>query len=380
MILNLMAATALAASPAEGGERCTNALERTTVTMGTTLRIAACAAERDAAHAAIDAAFREVRRLEGVLSSWTTASQIGRINAAGAHAEVHVTRELAALLAEAGDWVRATAGAFDPAIGALIDGWDLRGAGRVPSETALVAARAASGWQHMALTDAAVRRGPAGWWLDTGGFGKGAALRSAADKLRAHGVSAATLDFGGQLLVFGEAAEVSVADPRVRERAIGRLMLADVSVATTSQSERYIEADGVRYGHVLDPRTGRPVAPWGSVTVVAADALAADALSTALFVMGADSALIWAADRNDIGVLVLEVSAGVLDARMNRAMKQWIEEIDFNAEPNDRRAGGGFDDSRGGAGGGAAAGFDAGGAEAAGGRTDARNRGTASRR
>jgi thiamine biosynthesis lipoprotein len=139
---------------------------------------------------------------------------------------------------------------------------------------------------------AITRRVPAAW-IDPDGFGKGAALRAAAARLARHGVDHALLSFGGQVLAVG-AWDIPVADPRHRARPAATIRIHDASAATSAQSERGIEVEGRWFGHVLDPRSGRPVPPWGSVTVVHSDPLTADVLSTALFVMGPDSGLQWA--------------------------------------------------------------------------------------
>lgn len=284
------------------------AVERSAYLMGTVLRVAVSGSERGCAVAATEAALEEITRLESVLSSWRPDSEVGRLNGARPGEPVALSGELASLLDEATTWHERTGGAFDPAVGALIAAWDLRGAGRVPSAGELAAARGSSGLYRLALSAGAASRPDSAWWLDTGAFGKGAALRAAAAVLRARGVEEAVLDFGGQLLVLGAAREVAVADPRARSEAMPqRLRVTGASVSTTSSSERYVAVDGARYGHVLDPRSGRPVAAWGSVSVVAADALAADALSTALFVLGPNAALEWAARHPEVGVLVQEV-------------------------------------------------------------------------
>ncbi len=117
---------------------------------------------------------------------------------------------------------------------------------------------------------------------------------------------------------------MTVAHPERRQEGAARLVLRSVSAATTSASERFVEVAGARRGHVLDPRTGEPAPAWGSVTVVAADPLVADLLSTALFVMGPDSAEVWAADR-EVGVLIVETAPGGLRRVWNASMERWID-------------------------------------------------------
>jgi thiamine biosynthesis lipoprotein len=261
-----------------------------------------------------------------MLSSWRSDSELGGVNASPPGSPVALSPELAALLAEAAAWRDATSGAFDPAVGALIDAWDLRGAGRVPVAASLAAARAAATFPAcLELSAGTATRLLESCWVDSGGFGKGAALRAARAALGSHGVTAAVLDFGGQVEVLGPSVPIAVAHPAQRDLPYRTLLAGDVSLATSSQSERFVEAAGVRYGHVLDPRTGSPVPAWGSVTVLAGDPLIADVLSTALFVMGPDSALAWARARTDVGVLVLQLSAGDVIAAWNPALEPFLQ-------------------------------------------------------
>lgn len=316
-------------------------IERAAYQMGTLLQVRLGAGTEADGHAAAEAVFEEVARLEQVLSSWRADSEVGRLNGAPPESALAVSAELRGLLVEAGGWVARTEGAFDPAVGALIDTWGLRATGRRPNAAELAEARSASGWARARFDSATGRiaRPHASWWLDTGGFGKGAALRAAAAVLRARGVMHATLDFGGQLLQVGAGtadAAIAVADPAARTRAVAWLRVGDGSVATSGASERFVEIDGERLGHIIDARTGRPVPAWGSVTVVAEDAVTADVLSTALFVMGADAALVWAAAMPAIGVLILRAAPdGGIAAEWNEAMEQWLVE----APERGRRAG-----------------------------------------
>jgi thiamine biosynthesis lipoprotein len=306
-------------------------VEREAYLMGTTLRVAVAAPERSGGIAAIEEVFAEVRRLEAVLSTWRDDSEIARVNRAETGRALTVSAELVGLLDEAAAWSRATEGAFDPSVGALVDAWDLRGEGRVPSDIERARALRATGAAAFAVNRSSgeVTRRDSLAWLDTGGFGKGAALREAARLLRARGVQSAILNFGGQVLALGAdgrgaAWRVPVAHPARRHEPAVELLIRDRSVSTSSQSERGVSVGGRRLGHILDPRSGRPVAPWGSVTVVAEDAVAADVLSTALLVLGPDAALRWAEGRVDYGVLVLVERGDRILPRWNRAMERYL--------------------------------------------------------
>ncbi len=265
---------------------------RVRLLMGTTCRAEMVAETEELAAAAAEGALDEIARWESLLSTWRPEADMARANAAASAGVAPLSRDLARALEFALAQARATGGAFDPVVGALVDAWDVRGAGRVPSAAELELARAASG-SRVARLDVAGRTlefTARGAWIDTGGFGKGLALDRAALAARQAGATAGLLDFGGQLLAFGARRgtdiAIGVADPRDREEPVLLLALREASASTSAQSERSLDVAGRAVGHVLDPRTGEPVAFSGSATVVAVTAAEADALSTALLVMG----------------------------------------------------------------------------------------------
>jgi thiamine biosynthesis lipoprotein len=305
-------------------------VERETFAMGTTLRIGVRAGDRKAGIAAIEDAFSVVRRDDSLLSTWRDDSEIMRLNRAPAGTPVVLPIELYRLLRNCQRWSRETGGAFDPGIGALVDVWDLRREGRIPSAAELSMARSRSGIGRFGFTDHShsVTRPRSGAWIDTGAFGKGAALGSARSALRRHGIESAFLNFGGQVLTLGNDRGgdwiVPVADPAQRAEPVMRLRLRGHSASTSAQSERSVEVEGRKLGHILDPRSGEPVIPWGSVTVVAEDPTLADVLSTALLVLGPEGAIAWGRSREDIGVLVLEDRQGRLVPRWNHGLTPFL--------------------------------------------------------
>ncbi|MEQ9399300.1 MAG: FAD:protein FMN transferase [Longimicrobiales bacterium] len=300
--------------------------ERRARAMGTTVWVAVDAPDRGTALAGTERALGEIERYERLLGTWDSATALGRLNRAPvgvAIAAPAAPSELLALLAEAATLSRNTGGAFDARVGALVELWGLRSGGRTPSPAELVRARPSWGPGAFEVSDSAASRSHRDAWIDSGGFGKGAALRAAADAVRATGARHAVLDLGGQLQVVGAGAagadawHVAVAHPVYRTTPVARLALVDASVATSGTSERG--------RHILDPRSGLPVEPWGSVTVVAPDALLADVLSTALYVMGPEAGMAWLAGRDDVGALFLSVDgSGGVTPRWNAAMDRWM--------------------------------------------------------
>ena len=115
---------------------------------------------------------------------------------------------------------------------------------------------------------------------------------------------------GGQVGIFGKTAEytVGIAHPEKRTSPVLELVMDNGSVATSGFSQRQVSVNGRRYGHIIDPENGLPVADFGSLTVWAADATAADCLSTGLYVMGPDKAMKWAAEAENIEIVVLQTA------------------------------------------------------------------------
>jgi thiamine biosynthesis lipoprotein len=271
------------------------------------------------------AAFDEVARLEEVMSNWRGTSEVSRLNREAAKGWVACSADLFKALEAALTWAETTQGAFDPTVEPLVRMLGLRGdEGRLPGAPAAPADGPGGpvGWRHVRLDRArrAARFDAPGVGIDLGGIGKGLALDAAARLLRRRGVTAALLDFGGQVLAIGSPPggrgfPVGLADPAERERPAAVVRLCCGSLATSGNGKRGAPGPGGSGGHVLDPALGAPARFAGSVTVLAPDATAADALSTALLVMGPESGAPWAAARGVEAAFLWRDAGGVLRHR-----------------------------------------------------------------
>jgi len=259
--------------------------------MGTLAVVKAEAADPAAGEAAVDAAFAAFATVDSLMSTWRTDSPLSRLNSAapGWHpVDSHIHGVLSAALRLG----RRSHGAFDPTVLTLMQAWGLRGENpRVPDAAELTALLARRGFNAVEVDSLTLqvyfRQANPG--LDLGGIAKGYALDLAADAMAATGATAAVLDLGGNLRVFGAAAAafpVGIVAPDDPAHILHTVSLQGGAVATSGQYERFVEIDGKPYGHILDPRTGRPVDRTGSVTVLAPSAMIADGLATALFVLG----------------------------------------------------------------------------------------------
>ena len=239
----------------------------------------------------LEAAERELRRLEGLFSTWIEASEVSGLNRAPAGEEVRLSGESREVLRRARSMHRQTAGAFDITAAPLIDGWRRAAEeGRLPGPRELDELRAASSWADLRVTDAGAVKARSTLRVDIDGIAKGYAIDRALEAMRLAGASGGMVEVGGDLRVFGEAPgqvgwPLGVYDP-FAERAFGRIAVRDGAVCTSGGYARFVEIEGRRYSHILDPRTGRPAEAVVSATVLAADAATADAWATALSVLG----------------------------------------------------------------------------------------------
>jgi thiamine biosynthesis lipoprotein len=256
--LAVLALAALAAHPARASSQ-ERRVDRMRWVMGTMLQI-----EAEGADAAVTAAFEEVERWDRVLSTYKPDSEACALNAAAGTGPVAVSPELFAVVALALRRAEETGGAFDPTVLPLLR----RGPRALP----------AVGWRRVKLDARALTVSlPAGGGLDFGGIGKGWALDRAGELLRARGVKAARLNFGGQVLALGAPAGAEGWELRLpgRERP---LLIKDASVAVSGNTERP--------GHIVSPFTGLPLHRDFAVAVLAPQAAEADGWSTALYVLG----------------------------------------------------------------------------------------------
>lgn len=331
-----LAAVAFSVAPQTGAPV---RLERRLAAMGTGLSIAVEAPDRATAVRASEAAVRAIQACEERLSTWRDDSELARLNSTAVGETFALSPQLRRDLELAREVHLQTRGAFDPAVGGLVEAWGLRSGGRIPSAAELLVAQVPGGFSALRLEGVSAVRTHTALRLEEGGFGKGAGLDEARAALVAAGATAATVDLGGQVLAFGSAFAWDVAHPLERELAVVRVEVPPGSLATSANSERGLVVDGRRIGHLLDPRSGRPAADFGSVTVWAADAIRADALSTGLFVLGPEAAL-ELATRDGLHVLVLEPSGdGSLRARATGHLAHALQPLDerVRVEPSEHK-------------------------------------------
>jgi thiamine biosynthesis lipoprotein len=282
------------ASPgAEAPESPESRYQYTQLHLGVQVRIVLHAQKEALAREAARRAFNRIAELEDIFSHYRPRSEVSRLTE---HAEspVRVSDELFLVLQRATNLAAETDGAFDPTVGRLVDLWRAsRTSGRLPDAGILTEALNRTGWRHLELNadSQTVRLHREGIKLDLGGIAKGYILDEALTELESAGLDRALIEAGGDIVVSGPPPgkegwriEILKADSTAAIANRART-LQHAAIATSGDTEQFVEIDGVRYSHVVDPRTGLGLQTRRMATVIAPDGLTADSYATALTVL-----------------------------------------------------------------------------------------------
>jgi len=264
--------------------------------LGTFVTITVYGENRVQGNTAVSAAFEEFRRIDGLMSIHRADSELSRLNARAAAEPVVVSPDLFRVLAKAQEIADLTEGSFDITIRPLADLWGfIWKEYRLPTDEQLKAVlpRVNHRLVHLDAEKRTVHF--LGVSLDLGGIAKGYAVDCAVEKLQSSGVTNAMVKAGGDLRVIGVPPGktnwiVQLEDPR-KEGRRSKVLLRDAALSTSGNYENYFEIDGVRYSHILNPRTGMPVQGIAACTVIAPTCMESDAMATACFVYGVERSL-----------------------------------------------------------------------------------------
>ncbi len=273
--------------------------EYTAPTMGTMLKVALYAENEQQAQSAIDAGLNEIERLIPLLNNYDPTSEISRL-AGKVHEPVKVSPDLGAVLRHARNWHELSEGAFDVTVGPLTRVWSgARRERKLPTTQSLDQARSRSGWSHIRWIEEessgsgqlSLELLQEGMRIDVSGIATGYIIDQAFERIRASGIESLLIDIGGDIRV-GESPPGSMGW-RIDMAGLGKdapplsqRLLANCAITTSGDLNQFVEIDGVRYSHLIDPRTGDPVPRRQSATAIADTAIDADAGATALCVLG----------------------------------------------------------------------------------------------
>jgi thiamine biosynthesis lipoprotein len=264
--------------------------------MGTTFSMVLYGDDRARLEGATSAAFAEVHRLDQMLSNYLPDSAWSEVNRSAALRPVTVPMELFQLLSDCLDYSRTSGGTFDITVGPLMKAWGFyRGEGLLPQKAEIAQALRAVGYRHVHLdrSTQSVRFDLAGVELDPGGVGKGYAVDRVIDVLKREGVKIALISAGGSS-IYGMGAppedpqgwRITIRAPHDPHRGAAELFLRDMSFSTSGSYEKFFWANGRRYAHIMDPRTGYPARGASSVSVLAPRTIDSEVWAKPYFIQG----------------------------------------------------------------------------------------------
>lgn len=269
--------------------------EYSQIIMGSQANIILYASDEDIAITAAQDVYKRIRELDSVMSDYREDSELMQLcinNKDGLPGKVSC--DLYDVIAKSQEFSKSTNGAFDITVGLLVKLWrEAFRTDRLPDSAALETAMSLTGWEKLVVDDVAgsVQLTKPGMMLDLGGIGKGYAADAGMEVLYKHGIRNALIDLGGDI-IFSEAPpeqpggwKVGVYGLQDKESEMF-LRLANCAIATSGDLERFVEIDGVRYSHIVDPRTGMGLMTPMAVTVIGPDAATVDALASAISVLG----------------------------------------------------------------------------------------------
>lgn len=272
----------------------------------------------DQAHEIISKAFIAMTRIDTLANNYDDSSIVSLLNQQAHERLVQVNPDLLYLVKKSIEIADISEGAFDISISPLIKLWPFGNDNpQLPEEKNIQNTLKHVNYQEIQIEDNKIKFNNQNTEIDLGGIAKGFAVDRAMDVLVSHGVRDALINAGGDIkaicskLTQGRR-KVWIRHPRERDKLYGYFQMDDGSVATSGDYERYVEIDSVRYHHILDPKTGYPARPCISVTVKAQDATTADALATAVFVLGPEKGMRLLNKLDNVeGVILFEEESGI---------------------------------------------------------------------
>lgn len=283
-------------------------LKRTRILLGTVVEIQIKENDRSLVELAIKSAFDEMERVENLLTTFKDNSVIRGINQSH-DTLIRVDSEIYSLLALCDSIWKISNGAFDISLNNLIKVWgfeDVKPA--VPKKEAIEDALERSGWENISLANNYSFFRNAEVELNFGAIAKGYAVDKAIEAVKKLGIKNVLINAGGEIKTIGSDWIIGIEDPRYSNQIIESVKLGKMSIATSGDYENYFEIQGIRYHHILNPFTGFPADSLISVSVLHPSSTIADALATAVFVLGPINGLKLIENTPDAEVFMIDIN------------------------------------------------------------------------
>ena len=301
---------------------------RTQFIMGTLVEITVSHSDPELIQTVTTQAFDEMARIEQLMSTYIPDSEISRINRAAGKEAIAVSPEVEEVLREGIYWSEQSGGAFDITVEPLVQLWDFDGEKEIiPGESTIRKTATLVNYKNIEIKDHTVRLKRRGMAINVGGLAKGYAVDRAISILRSR-VSNGIVNAGGDLFAFGQKSKqnswtIGLQHPRKPQDLLAAFAVKNQAVATSGDYQRYFIKDGIRYHHIFDPQTGRPARLMISATIITTEVMDADALATAVFVMGPDKAIEWVDSMENVEAMLVLVDESIRYSKHFRDQPQF---------------------------------------------------------
>tara|TARA_B110000967_G_scaffold35712_1_gene34831 strand:+ start:93 stop:1076 length:984 start_codon:yes stop_codon:yes gene_type:complete len=294
------------------------------ILMGSSFEITVVAEDEDFAKESLAIAKKEIIRIENLISSWDQKSETSRINRNAGIAAVEVSKELFDLIFRAQQISKLSSGAFDLTFAAIDKLWNFDGReSEMPNPDTLKASVFNIGYQLIELDEESltVFLPKKGMKIGFGAIGKGYAADRAKQLLVERGVLGGIINASGDMNTWGTKPDgsswtIGIVNPMNNKKVFSWFSLEHNAVVTSGDYEKFTQINGRRYSHIIDPRTGIPSQGIVSCTVFAGKAELADAIATAIFVMGVESGMFLIDQLPDIEAILIDDS-GIIHRSKN---------------------------------------------------------------
>lgn len=268
--------------------------KRILLLMGSRFEISALSDDEIIAHSAIESAIAEIKRIEKLISSWDANSQTSTVNTNAGIRPVKVDQELYDLIYRSKKISKLTDGIFDISFASLDKIWKFDGSmNHMPTQTEIDKSVKLINYKNIILNpdSTTIFLKEKNMKIGFGAIGKGYAANKAKKLMQSMGIENGVVNAGGDLISWGfqedgQEWNIAITDPKDKTKTIGWLNISNRAVVTSGNYEKYVEFNGVRYSHIINPKTGMPAQGTKSVTIICPDAELADALATSVFILG----------------------------------------------------------------------------------------------
>ncbi len=287
------------------------------------------------AEIAVEESMERIREIENLMSKTIETSDIYKLNN-NPETEIEIDSESRNVLKKALEYAELTAGDFDPTIGALVELWGIGTEdAAVPEQAEIEAALANTGYKHLIINEKSAEINQKGVKIDLGGIAKGYAAEEVKKVVQKYNIEHAFVNLGGNVLVIGDKVDgspwkIGIQDPREgRGNVMAVVDAVDKTIVTSGNYERYFEENGKLYHHILNPKTGYPAENnLLSVSIISENSFDADALSTAVYVMGVEKGIKFIDNMENIDVMFITEELDVyLSSGLKKILK--INDSDF---------------------------------------------------